>query len=83
MEPGESFILTIDQGTTSSRVLMVDKDLRVRDIESREHRQISLHPGWCEHDPNEIYRNVLECLQVICERNKLDSTRVKALGITN
>ena len=33
-----SYILTIDQGTTSSRVLMIDKDLKVCDIEQREHR---------------------------------------------
>ena len=45
---------------------MIDKDLRVRDLEQREHKQISLHPGWCEHDPNEIYDTVVECLKVIC-----------------
>jgi len=83
MEGEESFVLTIDQGTTSSRVLMIDRDLRVRDIEQREHSQISLHPGWCEHDPTEIYNNVVDCLRVICERNNLNASRIKALGITN
>jgi glycerol kinase len=78
---GAECILTIDQGTTSSRVLMIDHNLRVLDVEQREHRQISLHPGWCEHDPEEIYANVKECIEVICERNKL--MKVKALGITN
>lgn len=62
---------------------MIDHDLRVVDIEQREHRQIALHPGWCEHDPEEIYKNVKECIEVICERNKLSQENVKALGITN
>lgn len=47
----QQYILTIDQGTTSSRVLMINHDLRVVDVEQREHPQISKHPGWCEHDP--------------------------------
>jgi glycerol kinase len=62
---------------------MIDHNLKVRDIEQREHRQISLHPGWCEHDPLEIYRNAVECLETICSRNGLTIDRVKALGITN
>ena len=81
-KPGE-YILTVDQGTTSSRVLMIDHNLKVVDIEQREHKQISLHPGWCEHDPEEIYANVKECIEVICARNSLSKANVQALGITN
>lgn len=42
-----------------------------------------MHPGWCEHDPEEIYTAVKECIEVLCERNKLSPANVKALGITN
>ena len=62
---------------------MIDHDLKVFDIEQREHRQISLHPGWCEHDPEEIYANVKECIEVICKRNQLTTENVKSLAITN
>ena len=55
------YVMAIDQGTTSSRVLLIDQDLKIIDSASREHEQISHHPGWCEHDPMVIYRNVVEC----------------------
>jgi glycerol kinase len=79
----KSYILTIDQGTTSSRVLMIDHNLKVIDVEQREHRQIALHPGWCEHDPEEIFANVKECIEVISARNNLSKENVKAIAITN
>ena len=82
--------MAIDQGTTSSRVLLIDQDLKIVDSESREHEQISLHPGWCEHDPMIIYRNVVECQNAVFKRNRAElfnskdgSTNVKAIGITN
>lgn len=80
---GKDCVLAIDQGTTSSRVLVVDHDLKILDSASREHEQISPKPGWVEHKPEEIYGNILECLQEVCQRNNLDSSNVKAIGITN
>lgn len=76
-------MLAIDQGTTSSRVLVFDHDLKVVDVEAREHKQISSKPGWVEHDPEEIFGNVLACLEGVCSRNGLSSANVKAIGITN
>jgi glycerol kinase len=51
IKPLQSCILAIDQGTTSSRVLVIDQYLKVLDIASREHKQISTKPGWVEQDP--------------------------------
>jgi glycerol kinase len=79
----ESCILAIDQGTTSSRVLVFDHDLKVLDVASREHKQISAKPGWVEHDPEEIFNNVVECLNEVCQRRGLSASNVKAIGITN
>ena len=76
----QSCILSIDQGTTSSRVLVIDQNLKVLDVATREHRQISSKPGWVEHDPEQIYNNVVECLTEVQQRNNLD---VRAVGITN
>ena len=59
-------MLAIDQGTTSSRVLVIDHDLQVLDIAQREHEQISQKPGWVEHDPSVIYDNVIACLNEVC-----------------
>ena len=64
-------------------MLQVSKDLRVVDKESRDLPQISAHPGWNEHDPDVIYNNVVECLNEVCSRNKLNAKNVEAIGITN
>ena len=83
------YVMAIDQGTTSSRVLLIDQDLKIIDSASREHEQISHHPGWCEHDPMVIYRNVVECQNEVIERNRGElvncdgSSNVRAIGITN
>ena len=79
----ESCILSIDQGTTSSRVLVIDHNLKVLDVAQREHNQISSKPGWVEHDVEEIYQNVAACLNEVCQRNGLTSKNVKGIGITN
>ena len=80
----QGYILAIDQGTTSSRVLVIDHDLKVVDSAQREHQQICTKPGWCEHDPVQIYNNVLWCLNEVSERNGLhEPDKVKAIGITN
>ena len=78
---GKSYVMAIDQGTTSSRVLLIDQNLKVVDTAQREHEQICLHPGWCEHDPMEIYNNVLACSKEVLERNS--DAQVQAIGITN
>ena len=65
---GKDCILAIDQGTTSSRVLVVDQDLKVVDSASGEHAQITPKPGWVEHSPEEIFGNVSECLQEVCSQ---------------
>jgi glycerol kinase len=61
-------------------VLVIDQNLKVLDMASREHKQISSKPGWVEHDPEVIYNNVVECLADVQQRNNLD---IKAVGITN
>ena len=48
------FILSLDQGTTSSRALLFDHNGAVRSVAQREFEQIFPEPGWVEHDPEEI-----------------------------
>ncbi|CAM5452562.1 glycerol kinase GlpK [Frigidibacter albus] len=55
-------ILALDQGTTSTRALIVDAGGRARALLSRPHRQILPRPGWVEHDPEELTANLLACI---------------------
>lgn len=57
-------ILAIDQGTTSTRALVLDNDGSSRIAHAIEHRQIYPHPGWVEHDPEEIINSIQTCLDV-------------------
>ncbi|MDP3340028.1 FGGY family carbohydrate kinase [Frigidibacter sp.] len=55
-------ILALDQGTTSTRALIVDAGGRARTLLSRPHRQIYPRPGWVEHDPEELIANLAACI---------------------
>ncbi|RYH09642.1 FGGY family carbohydrate kinase [Tropicimonas sp. IMCC6043] len=56
-------ILAIDQGTTSTRAVALDDSGQARVLASVEHRQIYPRPGWVEHDPEELLRNVSDCIE--------------------
>ena len=68
-------IAAIDQGTTSTRVLLADGNGLLRVAHSVRHAQHYPNPGWVEHDPLELLRNVAACIEVAGE--------VDALGIDN
>lgn len=77
------YVVAIDQGTTSSRAILFDHDARIASVGQKEHRQIFPQPGWVEHDPLEIWRNVGEVVGMAL--GKVHTTRhdVAAIGITN
>ena len=79
----QGYVLAIDQGTTSTRVLVINHNLEVVDFAQKDFAQISLQVGWMEHDPEEIWQSVVYCLDQVCERNKLTKDNVKSIGITN
>ncbi|MBY0561039.1 FGGY family carbohydrate kinase [Hyphomicrobium sp.] len=68
-------VAAIDQGTTSTRVLVADTDGTVEIACSITHQQIHPHPGWVEHDPEELLSNIRACLQA--------AGAVDAIGIDN
>ncbi len=51
----EKFILALDQGTTSSRAIIFDKNGSIKSLAQKEFKQIYPKTGWVEHDPNEIW----------------------------
>ena len=76
-----TYLLALDQGTSSSRSIVFDRDGRIVSSAQREFRQIYPQPGWVEHDPREIWDSQLHTL-----RDALGALRghpVAALGITN
>jgi glycerol kinase len=77
------FIAAIDQGTTSSRCIVFDKDGRIVSVDQKEHRQIFPKPGWVEHDAAEIWTNVQEVVDGAVAKAGITADDVKAIGITN
>jgi glycerol kinase len=76
-------IAAIDQGTTSSRLILFDRDGRPRCVEQREHEQITPRAGWVEHDAKEIWRRTREVIGGALARAEVEAGDVAAIGITN
>jgi glycerol kinase len=76
-------IAAIDQGTASSRCLVFDGMGRITSVAQREHRHLFPRPGWVEHDPDEIWDNVLRVVLDAIAQAGLEVADLVALGITN
>ena len=77
------YILALDQGTTSSRALLFDRDLRPVAAAQREFPQIYPQPGWVEHDPEAIWQAQLAVLLEVVERAGRGPSAVAALAVAN
>ncbi|CDR12827.1 glycerol kinase GlpK [Streptomyces iranensis] len=77
------FIAAIDQGTTSSRCIVFDRDGRIVSVDQKEHEQIFPKPGWVEHNATEIWENVKEVVAGAITKAEITAVDVKAIGITN
>jgi glycerol kinase len=74
-------VISIDQGTTGTTVLVLDEGLQVRGRGYQEFRQIYPEPGWVEHDPEDIWMSVCSALQAALQG--IDPASVAVIGITN
>jgi glycerol kinase len=79
----ESYILAIDEGTTGSTALLINKDGQVTTRAYRKLRQIYPQPGWVEHDPDEIFQNCIAIMREVILKAGVPITDVKGIGITN
>lgn len=79
----ETFIMALDQGTTSSRAILFDKKGRVRGTSQHEFKQYFPQPGWVEHDADEIWGSVLAVMADLFGTTGIDPKQVAAIGITN
>lgn len=80
---GEKYIITIDQSTSGTKVLLVDNQGNIVEKLSKKHTQYYLYNSWVEHDPIEIYNNVIELIKELIELKKLNETNIAGLTITN
>ena len=84
MTAGEGrFIGAIDQGTTSSRFVILNHHGEVVSSYQLEHRQIYPQPGWVEHDPIEIWQRTSECILGALRTGNIRPQEIAAIGITN
>jgi glycerol kinase len=77
------YVLAIDQGTTSTRAIVFDGDMRIAGIGQKEFTQIFPKSGWVEHDPEEIWETVLWAIKQALKEAKLEASEIAAIGITN
>ena len=78
-----TYILALDQGTTSSRAMLFDQDGRVRGMAQKEFTQIFPQAGWVEHNPREIWASQIGVAVEALERARVPVADVAAVGITN
>jgi glycerol kinase len=81
--PKKNYILAIDEGTTGSTALIIDKEGQVKARAYRELKQIFPKPGWVEHDPNEILVNCIAIMGEVVKKAGISFSDVKGIGITN
>ncbi|EHL78980.1 glycerol kinase GlpK [Bacillus smithii] len=79
----EKYILALDQGTTSSRAILFDKEGKIVHTAQREFHQLFPQPGWVEHNPNEIWGSILACIATVLSEAGIEAKQVAGIGITN
>ena len=77
------YIMSLDQGTTSSRCILFDKAGNICASVQKEFRQIYPQPGWVEHDANEIWDTTLEVSRAAMAKLGVEAADIAAIGITN
>lgn len=77
------YILAIDQGTTSSRAIVFDDNLKPLATGQEEFEQIFPHSGWVEHDPEEIWSTTVAMCHQAIEKQNLSPRDIAAIGVTN
>ena len=77
------YILALDQGTTSSRVILFDREQNIQGISQKEFTQIYPREGWVEHDAMEIWSSQYAVMMEVIAKTGVDPADIAAIGITN
>jgi glycerol kinase len=78
-----AYILSLDQGTTSSRAILFNQDGKIISVAQKEFKQIFPKPGWVEHDPGEIWSSQVSVAAEAVSKANITAANVAAIGITN
>jgi glycerol kinase len=79
----EKFILSLDQGTTSSRAILFNKAGEIAHVAQKEFTQHFPKPGWVEHDANEIWGSILSVIASVLSESNVKPEQIAGIGITN
>ncbi|MDU7037427.1 MAG: FGGY family carbohydrate kinase, partial [Staphylococcus simulans] len=79
----ERYIMSIDQGTTSTRAILFNKEGEIVSTAQREFTQHFPHLGWVEHDANEIWTSVLSVMAEVMNEHNIRAEQIEGIGITN
>ncbi|XLS29135.1 glycerol kinase GlpK [Flavobacteriaceae bacterium M23B6Z8] len=79
----EEYLISLDQGTTSSRAILVNLDGKIAGMAQREFEQIFPKSGWVEHDPMEILDSQLIVFKEVLKKHNIQPKQIKGIGITN
>lgn len=79
----KKYLIALDQGTTSSRAIVFDKDQNIVSVAQREFTQYYPRPGWVEHDPKEIFETQMQVLEEAVKNSGVALQEIAAIGITN
>lgn len=82
-EQMETYILSLDQGTTSSRAILFNQKGEIVHIAQKEFTQHFPHPGWVEHDANEIWGSILSVIASCLTESGVSPQQIAGIGITN
>ncbi|MDC1318888.1 glycerol kinase GlpK [Candidatus Thioglobus sp.] len=83
MTNSKKYILSIDQGTTSSRGILFDSEYQIAAIGQKEFTQFFPNSGWVEHDPEEIWLSTLESSNIAIKEAEIEPNQIISIGITN
>ena len=80
---GKKYVMALDQGTTSSRVIIFNKKGEIVAKAQKEFKQYYPQNGWVEHDPNEILFSELEAILEVLRDDRVSPADIASIGITN
>lgn len=83
MAKTKKYLMALDQGTTSSRCIIFNKQGEIVSSAQKEFTQYFPESGWVEQDPNEIWSSELGVMVEAMARNGIESDEIAAIGITN
>ena len=78
-----TYLLSIDQGTTGTTVLLFDRNGKIKGRGYQPFKQRYPKPGWVEHDPEDIWRSLKDALKQLFQSSSIFPNKISGIGITN